>query len=84
MRDKIKKEAQIEADQIIDEAHQHNKKILADGEKRLALESKKALQELEGDLASLVADLTGKVLETKLDSQKDVELIDKVIQERGE
>ncbi len=83
LRDKIKKEAQIEADKIIDEAHAQNKKLLADGEKRLEMESKKALKSLEGEVATLVAELSSKVLGTKIDSEKDKELIEKMLKERS-
>ncbi|MDP8232994.1 MAG: F0F1 ATP synthase subunit B [Candidatus Zophobacter franzmannii] len=83
LREKIKKEAQIEADKIIEVAHQQNKKLLAEGEKRLELESKKTMKELEGELAGLVAQLSEKVLDEKLDSPKDKELIQKMIQNRG-
>lgn len=84
LRDKIRKEAEFDAEKIIQQAYENRKSIVAETEEQLAHEKKKVQQQLRADLAGLVSRLTGKVLGQKIDSDKDLELINSIIDARSE
>lgn len=84
LRDDIRKEAQLDSEKILQEAYENRKSILAETEQQLAHEKKKVQQELQAELAGLVSGLTGKVLAKKIDSDKDLELINSIINARSE
>ncbi len=84
LRDKIRKEAEFDAEKIIQQAYENRKSIVAETEEQLAHEKKKVQQKLQAELAALVSQLTGKVLGQKIDSDKDLELINSIIDNRSE
>ncbi len=84
LRDKIRKEAEFDAEKIIQQAYENRKSIVAETEEQLSHEKKKVQQKLQAELAGLVSQLTGKVLAQKIDSDKDLELINSIIDSRSE
>ncbi len=84
LRDKIRKEAEFDAEKIIQQAYENRKSIVAETEEQLSHEKKKVQQKLQAELACLVSQLTGKVLAQKIDSDKDLELINSIIDSRSE
>jgi F-type H+-transporting ATPase subunit b len=84
LRDKIRKEAEFDAEKIIQQAYENRKSIVAETEEQLAHEKQKVQQKLQAELAGLVSQLTGKVLAQKIDSDKDLELINSIIDSRSE
>ena len=53
--------------------------IIADAEKHLGQERDKLRLELKAELAGLVADASGKIIQEKLDDERDMSFIEKVI-----
>jgi F-type H+-transporting ATPase subunit b len=53
--------------------------IIKDAETRLGEEREKLRQELRGELAELVADATGRIIDEKLDAKRDMSLIERAI-----
>ncbi len=81
--DEIIGDAQKEARDIVREAekaaHTKSENILKDAEARIAEESEQAKRRLEKDVASLVSEATEALVEEKVDTKKDADLIDKAI-----
>jgi len=81
--DEIISDAQKESRDIIREAekaaHVKSERMLADAEVRINEEIEQARRKLEKDVAELVSDATEAVVEEKVDSKKDTELINKAI-----
>ena len=84
LRDNIRKEAEFDAEKIIQQAYENRKSIVAETEDQLVHEKKKVEQQLRAELAGLVSRLTGMVLAQKIDSDKDLELINSIIDARSE
>ncbi|OQY40206.1 MAG: ATP synthase F0 subunit B [Candidatus Cloacimonetes bacterium 4572_65] len=83
LRDKIKKEAEYDAEKIIQEAYENRKSIVSETEQQLVNEKIKVKKALEKELAALVSNLSGQVLSEKITSDKDRELINRVINTRS-
>lgn len=66
-------------EEIITEAKTQAEKILSDSAKKLELEKNQMMSEVKGQIASLVISATSKIIDTKLDSDKDRAIIDKAI-----
>lgn len=94
---KLLHEARAEADSIIagaqdtarltireaeDKAREKAAAILADAENRIAQEAARVRTQLEKELVGLVAEATEAVLDEKVDSNKDTQLIERVLKER--
>lgn len=90
-------EARAEADKMIagaqDTAHEtireaeakaraKSDNIVAEAEGRIAADVARARRQLEGELAGLVAEATEAVIDEKVDTAKDAELIKKALKER--
>lgn len=88
------REARHEADKIISDASDRGRGIISDAEAkakdkaegiisnaedRIKQDTARARKELEGELASLVADATETIVEEKIDAKKDASLIDKAL-----
>lgn len=88
--------ARLDADTIIDEAHQESSQIvkaaeekashkveqmLADAEAKIATDMQRARKELQQDVVNLVADATEVVLREKLDAKTDMKLVERAIAE---
>jgi len=53
--------------------------MLAEAEDRISQDSKRARQQLEGELVGLVAEATEAIIDEKVDAKKDAALIDKAL-----
>jgi len=84
LRDSIRKEAEFDAEKILQQAYENRKSIVAETEQQLAHEKKKVQEQLQAELAGLVSGLAGKVLTKKIDSEKDLEIINSIIDGRSE
>lgn len=84
LRDSIRKEAEFDAEKILQQAYENRKSIVAETEQQLAHEKKKVQEQLQAELAGLVSGLAGKVLAKKIDSDKDLEIINSIIDGRSE
>lgn len=96
--DQLMAEARIEADNILaaakdsgqqvvreaeDKAKQKAALVIQEAERRIEQERARMRKQLEGELANLVADATEAVLDQKVDSKTDMDLIEKAIRERS-
>jgi F-type H+-transporting ATPase subunit b len=79
----LKKEAENQAEQLLDRARALEQNIINDTNSKVAEIGKKAKLDIETSLSTLVADLTGKVLQEKVDTAKDKELITKLLAGRS-
>lgn len=81
--DEIIADAQKEAREIIRDAetaaNKKSENILKDTEARIAEDVEQAKRRIEKDVASLVSEATEAVVEEKVDSKKDADLIDRAI-----
>ncbi|MEI7890686.1 MAG: F0F1 ATP synthase subunit B [bacterium] len=68
-------------EEIIGEAKNQAEKILSDSAKKIELEKNQMMQEVKGQIAELVIAATSKIIDTKLDLEKDKSVIEKVINE---
>lgn len=67
-------------DEIIADSKQQAQKILDDTAKKIELEKNQMLTEVKMQVAELVVAATGKIIDEKMDGEKDKSLIEKVIQ----
>ncbi len=95
-RQRVMKEAEQEAHQIVQQSKQQavsiketaeteakNKtdKMVEQAKLRIEQEADNARAQLKGELKSLVAQATEKIIDVKLDADKDKELLDRALQE---
>jgi F-type H+-transporting ATPase subunit b len=84
--DKILSDASATARQMVHEAEDQAKVkaevIIKDAAERGVLETKRAWRKLEGQLTGLVTDATEAVIGEKVDSDKDLELINRSLKEQ--
>ena len=95
--DKTLHETRAKADDILSAAQQDARKVIADAEdaakskadqiltdaeSRIKQETSKAWKDLQKDLASLVSEATEAIIDEKVDTKKDIELIDKALSAR--
>jgi F-type H+-transporting ATPase subunit b len=66
-------------EEIIVAAKEQSEKILADSAKKIETEKALMFQEVKKQVAELVIAATGKIIDEKIDSQKDKEIIEKAI-----
>lgn len=96
--DKLLTDARAEADSILaaakesgqqvvreaeDKAKQKAAMVIEEAERRIEQERTRMRKQLEGEVASLVAEATEVVVGEKVDSKKDAEIIDRAIHERS-
>lgn len=67
-------------DEIVVEAKAQAEKILSDSAKKIEQEKDQMMQEVKGQIAELVISATGKIVDMKIDGEKDKELINKALQ----
>ncbi len=84
MKDQIRKEAENQANDILNSAKVQEKKILIETEAQLELKKIKATQDIEENITALVTELSSKVLAEKMDKEMDSALIQRVLADRGE
>jgi F-type H+-transporting ATPase subunit b len=82
MKNAATSDAEGKARDIMKNAKEQEKRILQDTEEQLETEKVKVMEEIEDELAEMVADLSAKFLSEKLDEKKDHDLIKKIISER--
>jgi len=78
---KAKEQSLLQAQQIIDEAKKQKENIINDATAEIERNKKVALQTIKMEVADLVMSATEKIIENKLDKEKDKELIDKYLLE---
>ena len=66
-------------EEIVVSAKQQSEKILADAGKTIEIEKNKMFAEVKTQVAELVIAATEKIIDEKMDSQKDKEIIEKAI-----
>ena len=78
---KAKEQSLLQAQQIIDEAKKQKENIINYATAEIERNKKVALQTIKMEVADLVMSATEKIIENKLDKEKDKELIDKYLLE---
>jgi F-type H+-transporting ATPase subunit b len=76
---KAEETAVVQAQEIVTVAKEQTQKMLAMAQKQIEQEKAKILAEVKAEVASLVMLATEKIIDEKLDSTKDSELIKRVI-----
>jgi len=80
---KARGDAELQAHEIIDDAKDHEKKIMQETEEMIEHEKVKAVGEIKEELAGMVSELSAKFLSKKMDENNDQDMIEKMISERG-
>jgi len=84
--DDIISAAQQDARSVITAAEEAAKvkaeQIMTDAESRIKQETSKAWKDLQKDLAGLISEATEAIIDEKVDTKKDIELIDKALSAR--
>lgn len=83
IKESIRKEAEEQAENTKQAAIADGLEKIKQAEIHIEEFRRQSLEALESDLADIIMDLTGKVLEEKVDSAKDKELILKLLANRG-
>ena len=78
---KAKEQSLLQAQQIIDEAKKQKENIINDATAEIERNKKIVLQKIKTEVVDLVISATEKIIENKLDKEKDKELIDKYLAE---
>lgn len=84
MKGAAKRDAENQATDILKSAKNQEKKILKDTEDQLQNEKIKVMHEIEGELATMISDLSAKFISDKMNGSSDEELIKKMLVEREE
>ena len=83
MKENIRRDAETQAEDIIKVAKQKEHEIIAQEENKIRELHHQATIQIEAELSALIADLTARVLAEKIDSEKDKQLILKLLENRG-
>ncbi|MCL1826695.1 MAG: F0F1 ATP synthase subunit B [Candidatus Cloacimonetes bacterium] len=83
IKEKIIKDAEAEREVILMAAKDKEQDLIKHAENKIMTINKKAIDDLEDRISEVIATLTGKILEEKIDSEKDKELIMKLLAKRG-
>ncbi len=83
MKKKARSDAEVQANEIIDDAKDHEKKIMQETEEMIEHEKIKAVGEVKEELAGMVSKLSAKFLSGKMDDKTDLEMIEKMVSERS-
>ncbi len=78
------KEAQLRADELVQEARSQAAGIKAKAEADIAQERKKAINEVKDEIGGIAMDIAGKVVEKEIDEKDHRRLIDEFIQNVGD
>lgn len=76
---KAKEAGDKKQQEILKQAEEKTKKIVEEARGRIEIEKEKMLKEVRQDIANLVVAATEKILEEKMDSQREKKLVDQVI-----
>ena len=71
--------AQRRSDEIVNEASEKTQYIVEKSQKQIELDKKNAVNEAQGDIASLAVDIAEKIIGKKLDSKEDEQLVSDII-----
>lgn len=74
-----KKEAEMQAEKILKQAKEKEKKIVQETQEKIEISQKEAFRDLEDEVIDFVAKLSGKVIDSKLDSAADKKLINSLL-----
>ena len=83
IKDRIVKDAENERDTILYNAKIKAHDLIQHAEYQIVEKNKRAEINLEKHLSEIIAELSGKLLAEKIDSQKDKELITRLLVKRG-
>lgn len=78
------KSAQLKSDEMIREASQEAVAIKAKAEADIALEKRKAVNEIKDEIGSIAMEIAGKVIEREICEEDHTKLIDEFIENVGE
>jgi len=81
LKEQAKKDAETKGDEIIKEARNRERMILADTEKLLANEKQKAVHAIEGELGEMIANLTSTIIGKHIDETLDADMIERLLNE---
>jgi len=81
MKQAARRDAEKKSSNIIKEAKEKERKIIIETEDQLLHEKEKVIQEIEGELTTMIADLSEKFLSQKIDKEEDLRLLNKLIKE---
>ena len=76
---KSEEQAKKNKEEILSEAKAQSQKAVADAQKKIEEEKNKMMSEVKGEIAGLVLSATEKLIGEKMNSQKDSDLINRVI-----
>ena len=82
MQQRARREAEDQAKGILDNARKQQKEIVQETEAQVAHVRKQTVEELESELAGMIAAVSAKIIADKMDPQTDKKLIDKLLQDR--
>jgi F-type H+-transporting ATPase subunit b len=83
MKQAARREADHQAEDIVKQAKEHEKRIAQETEEQINLERKKAMGQLQGELAEMVAALSEKFLSQKLNDEADTRIIEQMVEQRS-
>ena len=84
MKHNAKRDADDKANEIVKSAKSQEKKIMQETETQLENERIKVMEKVEEELAGMISNLSAKFLTEKLDKEKDTDLIEKMLAEKGD
>ncbi len=84
MKHNSKRDADDKANEIVKSAKSQEKKIMQETETQLENERIKVMEKVEEELAGMISNLSAKFLTEKLDKEKDTDLIEKMLAEKGD
>ena len=79
MKRLAQKDAEKKAETILENAKEGKKKILVEAEEQLKHEKEKVVDALKSEIAGLVEKISENIIHEKLDSEKDLKLIDELL-----
>jgi F-type H+-transporting ATPase subunit b len=81
LKEHAKKDAEMKSDEIIKQAREREKAVLADTEKQLVHEKQKVLHEIEGELGERITSLTSTIIGKHIDEKIDAAMIERLLEE---
>ena len=78
---KAEETAKRNKEEILEEAKSQSKKLMDQAEQRIKEARDKMLREVKSEITDLVVSAAGKILEEKIDAQKDAEIIKKSLKD---
>ncbi len=82
MQHRARREAEDQAKEILDGAKKQQKDIVQETEAQVAHVRKRTMEELEVELAGMIASVSATIIADKMDPETDKKLINKLLQDR--